>query len=581
MSTFNIRTPNSRFDLIASRIKYGTDGGINVDSGALYVNGANGRVGINNTSPTVTLDISGTIRASGGLVTPTGSYDISGYYQVNGTPINTQFYPALSQGSVNDAFSFRRKDVSSFVAAGYQYTSCMYSPELNIFSSLPYRNGTIPLYSYDGNTWLTGTVSGPVNVGFYKGAYGNTSANVPTFVSVGVGLGGYNGAGGQSPNWAYSTNGIVWNTFSSLQDGSGNSYQPFYVMFNETQKVFICVCGSGTTLLQFLRSTDGINWTLISTLSTPFGFGVPLTWSPQLGYYILSIGSFVAADRKVFRSTDAVTWTQIASSATLPSGWNNVLGEVPWSPQLGVFLATPFFKDYAYWSRDGATWNLTSYGFSNANSCATWCPQTRSFFVATDNSSPTQVGAYTTDLSSWTIARGTFAVSNQNRSVFGCWSEEQGLLVLGGYAFGGGSATSGPLIVSSLKGRPPTSLNTFDSSLNNISENGLWNFQSLGRGVPVTKKNPAGNAFTVQPGENWIIVDNSAATTVTLPPAASWAGEEIMIKNTQAQLVNSASSNVVPLIGGVAGTSILSANAGRWATLVSDGSSWVIMNGVI
>jgi len=56
---------------------------------------------------------------------------------------------------------------------------------------------------------------------------------------------------------------------------------------------------------------------------------------------------------------------------------------------------------------------------------------------------------------------------------------------------------------------------------------------------------------------------------------------EQMIKNIQAQTVDSASSNVVPLAGGAAGTAILSANAGRWATLVSDGTNWVVMNGVI
>ena len=55
-----------------------------------------------------------------------------------------------------------------------------------------------------------------------------------------------------------------------------------------------------------------------------------------------------------------------------------------------------------------------------------------------------------------------------------------------------------------------------------------------------------------------------------------------MIKTVAAQAVNSASpNNVVPLSGGAAGSAILTANAGRWATLVSDGTNWVIMNGVI
>jgi hypothetical protein len=38
----------------------------------------------------------------------------------------------------------------------------------------------------------------------------------------------------------------------------------------------------------------------------------------------------------------------------------------------------------------------------------------------------------------------------------------------------------------------------------------------------------------------------------------------------------SASSNVVPLAGGAAATAILQAVAGANATLVSDGTSWII-----
>jgi hypothetical protein len=39
----------------------------------------------------------------------------------------------------------------------------------------------------------------------------------------------------------------------------------------------------------------------------------------------------------------------------------------------------------------------------------------------------------------------------------------------------------------------------------------------------------------------------------------------------------SASSNVVPQGGGAAGTAILENVSGNWATLVSNGTNWVIM----
>jgi hypothetical protein len=101
---------------------------------------------------------------------------------------------------------------------------------------------------------------------------------------------------------------------------------------------------------------------------------------------------------------------------------------------------------------------------------------------------------------------------------------------------------------------------------------------SLSRGVPVTKTAD----FTVAATENWLINNKAgSACVVTLPSAAAYPGREIMIKTIQAQTTDSASVNVIPLAGGAAGTAILSANAGRWATLVSNGINWEIQQGVI
>jgi hypothetical protein len=48
-------------------------------------------------------------------------------------------------------------------------------------------------------------------------------------------------------------------------------------------------------------------------------------------------------------------------------------------------------------------------------------------------------------------------------------------------------------------------------------------------------------------------------------------------QNYQAQTLESASSNVVAIGGGAAGTSILLASAGDQSTLVSDGTNWIMM----
>ena len=84
--------------------------------------------------------------------------------------------------------------------------------------------------------------------------------------------------------------------------------------------------------------------------------------------------------------------------------------------------------------------------------------------------------------------------------------------------------------------------------------------------------------FTLANTEGWVINDKPAATcTVTLPAASAWAGRAVTFKNLQAQLLVSASSNVAPIGSATPGTAILAASVGAWATLVSDGTNWVVM----
>ena len=92
-------------------------------------------------------------------------------------------------------------------------------------------------------------------------------------------------------------------------------------------------------------------------------------------------------------------------------------------------------------------------------------------------------------------------------------------------------------------------------------------------GAPVTKT----SNFTVANGETWLINNKSGSScTVTLPTASTNSGRVLHFQNYQAQTLVSASSNVVPLVGGAAGTAILAAVAGDTATLVSDGTNWIM-----
>ena len=92
--------------------------------------------------------------------------------------------------------------------------------------------------------------------------------------------------------------------------------------------------------------------------------------------------------------------------------------------------------------------------------------------------------------------------------------------------------------------------------------------------APVTKTAD----FTLAATETWVINNKSGSTcTVTLPTPSVYTGREVTFKNVQAQLLVSASSNVVPINSTAAGTAILAAATGKWATMVSDGTNWVIM----
>jgi hypothetical protein len=84
--------------------------------------------------------------------------------------------------------------------------------------------------------------------------------------------------------------------------------------------------------------------------------------------------------------------------------------------------------------------------------------------------------------------------------------------------------------------------------------------------------------FSVAATDVWIINNKSGSSCVaTLPTAGANTGRVLYFQNYQNQTLVSASSNVVPLAGGAAGTAILQATAGSTTTLVSNGTNWIIM----
>ena len=132
-------------------------------------------------------------------------------------------------------------------------------------------------------------------------------------------------------------------------------------------------------------------------------------------------------------------------------------------------------------------------------------------------------------------------------------------------------------LVSSGGTTPNLSIPVATTSANGYLSSTDWNTfnnkASVGT-APITKT----ANFSVGLTDSWLINNKSGSTCiVTMPAAATYSGRQITFKNMQAQLLVSASSNIVPLDSTTAGTAILLDIIGNWATVVSDGSNWVIM----
>ena len=87
-------------------------------------------------------------------------------------------------------------------------------------------------------------------------------------------------------------------------------------------------------------------------------------------------------------------------------------------------------------------------------------------------------------------------------------------------------------------------------------------------------------SLTVSVNTTWLNIHQDAAVTLTLPNAATYPGKELIIKQTGAGLVSSASSNIIEFATSYLGSPqavIINPTLYRFTTLVSDGTYWIKM----
>jgi len=145
-----------------------------------------------------------------------------------------------------------------------------------------------------------------------------------------------------------------------------------------------------------------------------------------------------------------------------------------------------------------------------------------------------------------------------------------------GLLYGNGTALAAATISSPLAYSAGTlSINQSNTSTNGYLSSTDWNTFNNKQAVstPVTI---SASTYSVGTTDLWLINNYAGTCTLTLPTASSYSGRVLNVQNYQAYTVVSASSNVVSISGGSAGTAILNAIAGDRCTLVSNGTNWLI-----
>jgi hypothetical protein len=315
------------------------------------------------------------------------------------------------------------------------WNSVCWSPQLRIFVAVASSgtNGRI-MISPNGINW---TLILFTQANLWKSVC--WSSELRMFVAV--------ANGGINNNRAmYSYNGSNW-TSVTVEACNWHS-----VCWSSELGIFVAVANT-TGSNRVMTSNNGINWSPELGVESSEWYGV--CWSPQLKLFV-AVGT-----NRVMSSSNGKNWNAIAAEQN--NGWLNVC----WSAELGLFVAVSWNgNNRVMTSSNGINWNLRNAAETNNWINVCWSPQLELFVAISDNgvnkvmSSPDGIN--------WTSRASAEAVDWYGI----CWSPELGIFV----SVGNGTIR---IMTSSLKGRPPTSYNVFDSSFNRIDENGRWDFSNI------------------------------------------------------------------------------------------------------
>jgi hypothetical protein len=371
---------------------------------------------------------------------------VNGYYG-----LAKDAYPSLNPLSSGD-LAVRTWTVGE---GRYQYenywSGICWSPELMLFVAVAAGGTNRVMTSINGKNWTARTEG--VEANEWKSIC--WSPQLRLFVAV---------ASSGSNRVMTSPDGITW----IARPGAPQVHTWVSVCWSPELGLFVAVAYNRYNSV--MTSVNGITWINIldDTNNLFFYQWNSVCWTPELKLFVaVGLG-------RVMISQNGINWTEIS----LPSGLNinNWLG-VAWSGEVGIFVAVAnmlsgtSLTNRVMTSPDGVTWTARytiAYTIDWVSVC--WSPHLRLFAA---------IGGWNEAAQFLRLMTSPDGITWTSRTIIGyswaniCWSPELGIFACIPARGHVKSATS------SLKGRPPTSYNVFDSSFNSINENGIWNFQNM------------------------------------------------------------------------------------------------------
>ena len=364
---------------------------------------------------------------------------VNGYYG-----LAKDVYPSLNPSS-NGALA-----VSSWTGRNpnigvnnNDWNSVCWFPELGIFVAIGSGNTRV-MISYDGISWT------PISHGVEFNSWTSICWSPQLRIFVAVASDGNNRV-------MISPDGTIWTSISGGVEL--NSWRS--VCWSPQLGLFVAVASSGNYRL--MTSPSGTGWTTIS-LGVDANAWNSVCWSSELKIFVAVASS---GNNRVMTSPNGRSWTT-TSQGVDANAWQSIC----WSPELGIFVAVASSgNNRVMTSSNGRSWTGSSQGV--VSDCSwnsiSWSPELRLFVVVASSGNNRVMTSANGTI--WT-QRLSANESNGWRSI--CWSPEQGLFVAVS-----NSGTSNRVMTSSLKWRPPTSYNVFDSSFNSIDESGNWTFSKI------------------------------------------------------------------------------------------------------